>query len=177
MVLLHDNKMGDAMKESVNWSRMGSWWEELEPGSVIDHALSKTVFESDNNLFCLLTMNHHPVHLNVDYAQEAQHGKLLVVGTLVFSLVVGMTVPDISGRAVANLGYDEVRHLGPVFVGDTLYARSTILERRESQSRSDRGLVVVETLGRNQAGESVLRFKRTVLVRRRPETSPTGKTP
>ena len=142
------------------------YFEEFEVGQEIQHSLSKTIFESDNNLFSLLTMNHHPVHTNLDYAQKNQHGQLLVVGTLVFSIVVGMTVPDISGKAIANLGYEDVKHLGPVFVNDTLYARTRILSKRESQSKPDRGIVYVETIGYNQRGEDVISFRRNVLVTR-----------
>ena len=97
-------------------SKLGLYFDEFVVGETVEHALSKTIFESDNNFFSLLTMNHHPVHTNLDYARKNQHGQLLVVGTLVFSLVVGMTVPDISGKAIANLGYEAVKHLGPVFV-------------------------------------------------------------
>jgi acyl dehydratase len=92
------------MQQSI----LGLFYEEFIVDEEIKHNLSKTIFESDNNLFCLLTMNHHPVHTNTDYASKNEHGKILVVGTLVFSLVVGMTVPDISGKAVANLGYEAV---------------------------------------------------------------------
>ncbi len=142
------------------------YFEEFEVGQEIQHSLSKTIFESDNNLFSLLTMNHHPVHTNLDYAQKNQHGQLLVVGTLVFSIVVGMTVPDISGKAIANLGYEDVKHLGPVFVNDTLYAKTRILSKRESKSKPDRGIVYVETIGYNQRGEDVISFRRNVLVKR-----------
>lgn len=147
-------------------SKLGMYFEEFEVGQEIQHSLSKTIFESDNNLFSLLTMNHHPVHTNLDYAQKNQHGQLLVVGTLVFSIVVGMTVPDISGKAIANLGYEDVKHLGPVFVNDTIYAKTRILSKRESQSKPDRGIVYVETIGYNQRGEDVISFRRNVLVKR-----------
>jgi acyl dehydratase len=142
------------------------YFEEFEVGQEIQHSLSKTIFESDNNFFSLLTMNHHPVHTNLDYASKNQHGQLLVVGTLVFSIVVGMTVPDISGKAIANLGYEDVRHLGPVFVNDTLYAKTRILSKRESKSKPDRGIVYVETIGYNQRGEDVISFRRNVLVKK-----------
>ena len=148
-------------------SILGRYFEDFEPGAVIEHALSKTIFESDNNLFCLLTMNHHPLHTNIDYAAREQQGKPLVVGTLVFSLVVGMTVPDISGKAIANLGYENVEHLAPVFINDTLYARTRILECRESKSKKDRGVVQVETSAFNQHGTEVLRFRRNVLMKKR----------
>lgn len=148
-------------------SKLGSYFEDFREGEVIEHALSKTIFESDNNFFSLLTMNHHPVHTNIDYAAENQHGKVLVVGTLVFSLVVGMTVPDISGKAIANLEYEAVRHLGPVFVNDTLYARTHVLEKKASKSKPDRGMVYVETIARNQEGKDVLSFRRKVLIKKR----------
>lgn len=147
-------------------SKLGLYFEEFEIGGVIQHALSKTIFESDNNFFSLLTMNHHPVHTNKDYAEKNQHGQLLVVGTLVFSLVVGMTVPDISGKAIANLGYEDIKHLNPVFVNDTLYAKTLIIDKNESASKNDRGIVYVETIGYNQNNESVISFKRKVLIKK-----------
>ena len=147
-------------------SKLGMYFEEFEVGQEIRHSLSKTIFESDNNFFSLLTMNHHPVHTNIDYAQKNQHGQLLVVGTLVFSIVVGMTVPDISGKAIANLGYEDVKHLAPVFVNDTIYARTRIISKRESQSKPDRGIVYVETIGYNQRGEDVISFRHNVLVKK-----------
>lgn len=150
----------------MNQSVLGLYFEEFEVGSEIKHALSKTIFESDNNFFSLMTMNHHPVHTNVDYASHNQHGQVLVVGTLVFSLVVGMTVPDVSGKAIANLGYENIKHLAPTFVGDTIYARTKILDKRESKSKNDRGIVYVETIGYNQHGEDVISFRRNVLVKK-----------
>lgn len=146
---------------------LGLYYDDFIVGEEIRHALSKTIFESDNNLFSLLTMNHHPVHTNVDYASNNQHGQLLVVGTLVFSLVVGMTVPDISGKAIANLGYEDIKHLAPTFIGDTLYARTRIISKRESKSKPDRGIIYVETIGYNQRGEDVISFHRSVLVKKK----------
>ncbi|MDD2495366.1 MAG: MaoC family dehydratase [Tissierellia bacterium] len=151
------------MQQSI----LGLYYEDFKIGEVIQHSLSKTIFESDNNLFSLLTMNHHPVHTNLDYAQKNQHGKILVVGTLVFSIVVGMTVPDISGKAIANLGYEDVKHLSPVFINDTLYAKSRVISKRESRSKKDRGLVYVETIGYNQNKQEVISFKRNVLIKKR----------
>lgn len=145
---------------------MGHFYEEFEVGSTIVHAISKTIFESDNNLFSLLTMNHHPVHLDINYASEQQHGKVLVVGTLVFSLVVGLTVNDISGKAIANLGYESIKHLGPVFINDTLYAKTTVLDKRESKSKNDRGIIYVETVATNQNNAEVLIFRRKVLIKK-----------
>ncbi|MBO5720507.1 MAG: MaoC family dehydratase [Bacteroidales bacterium] len=151
----------------MNQSVLGLYFEEFEVGGEIKHSLSKTIFESDNNLFSLLTMNHHPVHTNIDYAANNQHGKILVVGTLVFSIAVGMTVPDISGKAIANLGYEDIKHLNPVFVNDTIYVRTKILDKRESKSKNDRGIVYVETIAYNQNGVEVLSFRRNVLVKKR----------
>lgn len=151
----------------MNQSVLGLYYEDFVVGETIKHSLSKTIFESDNNFFSLLTMNHHPVHTNLDYAQQNQHGKILVVGTLVFSLAVGMTVPDISGKAIANLDYENIKHLGPVFINDTLYVRTKILDKRESQSKPDRGIVYVETIASNQNGQDVLSFRRHVLIKKR----------
>lgn len=151
------------MKQSI----LGLYYDDFIVGEEIRHSLSKTIFESDNNFFSLLTMNHHPVHTNFDYAVKNQHGKILVVGTLVFSLAVGITVPDISGKAIANLEYENVRHLNPVFLNDTIYVRSKILDKRVSKSKSDRGIVYVESIAYNQNGVDVLSFRRKVLVKRR----------
>lgn len=147
--------------------KMGNYFEEFTVGQEIKHSLSKTIFETDNDLFCLLTMNHHPVHINTDYAAKQQHGQILVVGTLVFSLVVGLTVQDISGKAIANLDYEAVEHLAPVFIGDTIYARSKVLECKPSKSKIDRGIIYVETIGYNQNNVDVIRFKRHVLIKKR----------
>ena len=150
-------------------SNIGNYFEDFSVGQVFEHSLSKTIFESDNNLFSLLTMNYHPVHTNADYASKQQHGQILVVGTLVFSLVVGMTVPDISGKAIANLDYEKIEHLAPTFIGDTLYARTKVLDVRPSKSKNDRGIVYVETVGYNQKGKDVIRFRRHVLIKRKGE--------
>jgi len=149
-------------------SNLGNYFEDFTEGEIISHAASKTIFESDNNLFSLLTMNHHPVHLNLDYVKSHQHGKILVVGTLVFSLVVGMTVPDISGKAIANLEYESINHLNPVFINDTIYAKTEVLSKRSSASKPDRGIVHVETTAYNQDQVPVLSFRRKVLVPKKP---------
>ena len=149
-------------------SVLGLYFEEFVVGEEICHSLSKTIFESDNNFFSLLTMNHHPVHTNADYASHNQHGKILVVGTLVFSLAVGITVPDVSGKAIANLDYEGIKHLAPVFLGDTIYVRTKVLDKRESKSKPDRGIIYVESIAYNQRGEDVLSFRRHVLVKKQP---------
>lgn len=151
------------MEQSV----LGLYFEDFIVGEEIKHSLSKTIFECDNNFFSLMTMNHHPVHTNIDYASKNQHGKILVVGTLVFSLAVGITVPDISGKAIANLGYENIKHLNPVFINDTIYVRSRILDKRESKTKSDRGIIYVESIAYNQNGVDVLSFRRHVLIKKR----------
>jgi len=151
------------MQKSV----LGHFFEDFQKGDIIKHSLSKTIFESDNNLFSLLTMNHHPLHTNRQFAEASQHGKILVVGTLVFSIVVGMTVPDISGKAIANLEYEKIEHLAPVFINDTLYAQTEILDTKPSSSKPDRGIVYVETVAYNQDDKPVLRFRRRVLIVRK----------
>lgn len=151
------------MQQSV----LGFYYEDFVVGEEIHHSLSKTIFESDNNFFSLLTMNHHPVHTNMDYASRNQHGKILVVGTLVFSLAVGITVPDISGKAIANLEYEDVRHLNPVFLNDTIYVRSKVLDKRESKTKLDRGIIYVESIAYNQNGMDVLSFRRKVLIKKK----------
>lgn len=149
----------------------GRYFDEFEVGQVFEHWPGRTISEADDTWFSLLTMNQHPVHIDANYAAGTQHGQRLVVGTLVFSIVVGMSVADVSGRAIANLDYSEVKHVGPVFHGDTIYAESRIADLRESTSKPDRGLVFVESRGFNQRGETVLTLKRTVLVPKRPHES------
>lgn len=148
-------------------SNLGNYFEDFIVGEIIEHSLSKTIFESDNNLFSLLTMNHHPVHTNIDYCQKEQYQKILVVGTLVFSLVVGITVPDISGKAIANLMYENIEHLAPVFINDTIYAKTKIIDKKESKNKNDRGIIYVETIAYNQNKIEVLKFRRKVLIKKR----------
>jgi acyl dehydratase len=112
-------------------------------------------------------MNHHPLHIDKEYAAKTQHGQIVVVGTLVFSLVVGQSVRDVSGRAIANLDYSEIKHVAPVFIGDTVSSRSEVLSVAPSSSKPDRGVVEVMTTAENQRGETVLTFRRKVLVPKR----------
>lgn len=144
------------------------YFEDFHVGEVFKHWPGRTLTEFDDTWFSLMTMNQHPVHIDENYARQTQHGQRLVNGTLVFSLVVGMSVADISGRAIANLEYEEIKHTAPVFHGDTIYAESKVLEARESKSKPDRGVVYVESKGYNQKGEVVLTLRRRVLVPKRP---------
>lgn len=145
-------------------TRFGRYYEEFAVGDVYRHWPGRTLTESDDVLFCMLTMNHNPLHIDAHYAARTQHGRPLVVGLLVFSTAVGMSVADVSGKCIANLEYEAIRHEGPVFHGDTIYAETTVLDKRESESKPDRGVVRVETRVRNQRGETVLTFRRRVLV-------------
>lgn len=147
-------------------ANIGNYFEEFKIGEIIHHSLSKTIFESDNNFFSLMTMNYHPVHTNENYASKQQHGKILVVGTLIFSIVVGITVPDISGKAIANLDYENIKHIAPTFIGDTIYAKTEILDKIESKTKNDRGIIYVETIGYNQNNEPIISFRRHVLVKK-----------
>jgi acyl dehydratase len=149
-------------------NKMGNYFEDFVVGQQIFHAQSKTIFESDNNIFSLLTMNHHPVHTNLDYCENNLHGKILVPGTLVFCLSVHLSVMDISGKAIANLEYGTINHLLPTFINDTIYSRTEILNKRESNSKNDRGIVHVETTGFNQHKEDVISFQRKILIKKRP---------
>ncbi|ETK32652.1 MaoC family dehydratase [Microbispora sp. ATCC PTA-5024] len=142
----------------------GRTYEEFEVGAVYRHWPGKTVTEYDDHLFCLLTMNHHPLHLDAHYAATTDHGRNVVVGTYVYSLLLGMSVADVSGRAIANLEVESLRHLAPVFHGDTLYGETTVLDKRPSRSKDDRGIVHVETRGHTQDGTVVCVFRRRVMV-------------
>ena len=145
-------------------SKFGRRYEEFEVGKRYEHWPGKTITESDNNLFCLLTMNHHPIHLDWNYAKTQKHGQILVVGTLVLSLCVGLTVKDVSGLAIANLEYQDIKHLAPTFVGDTIYAETAVLSKRISRSDRKKGVVEVQTFGINCRDEAVIEFKRKILV-------------
>jgi len=148
-------------------NKMGNYFEDFVVGEVIKHCQSKTIFESDNNLFSLLTMNHHPVHTNIDYCKDNQHGQVLVPGTLVFCLAVHLTVMDISGKAIANLAYENIDHLNPTFINDTIYSKTEVISKTESKSKNDRGVVYVETVGYNQNDVDVIRFRRKILIKKR----------
>jgi acyl dehydratase len=154
-------------REATGAHPYGRYLEEFELGAIYRHWPAKTVTEADNHLFCLITMNHHPLHLNDVYAARSQHERNVVVGPLVYSLALGMSVSDVSGKAIANLATDELRHLSPVFHGDTLFCESEVLEVTPSRSKPDRGTVKVQTRVFNQDGVLVTEFKRLVLVPRR----------
>ena len=146
----------------------GRYLEDFKPGDVFKHWPGKTITEGDNHLFSLLTMNTSPLHIDENYMKDHQHGRILVNGALVLSLVVGMSVRDTSGKAIANLEYERITHDGPVFQGDTVYAESEVLDVRESRSRPDRGIVYIESRAVNQDDDRVLTLRRHFLVPKRP---------
>ena len=163
----HALETDQASREASGARQYGRYLEEFEVGATYKHWPAKTVTESDDHLFCLITMNHHPLHINDVYAAESQQGRNVVVGPLVYSLALGMSVSDISGKAIANLATDELSHPAPVFHGDTLFCESEVLDVKESRSKPDRGVVKVHTRVQNQDGTLVAEFKRAVLVPRR----------
>jgi acyl dehydratase len=159
----------------------GRCYEDFETGDVYRHWPGKTITEYDDHLFCMITMNHHPLHTDAWFAEQSSpFGKNVVVGNLVYSIVLGMSVPDVSGQAIANLEVETLQHKKPTFHGDTIYAETRVLDKRESSSKPDRGVVTVETFGFNQRGEEVCYFRRRVMVwkrasapeRKRPYESP-----
>ena len=156
-----------AAREATGAHPYGRYLEEFEVGAVYKHWPAKTVTEYDDHLFCLLTMNHHPLHLNDVYAKQSQQGRNVVVGPYVYSLALGLSVSDVSGKAIANLATDELSHPNPVFHGDTLYVESEVLEKKESRTKPDRGTGRVHTRVLNQDGVLVAEFKRLVLVPRK----------
>ncbi len=145
----------------------GRYYEEFEVGQEFRHWPGRTISEADCTWFALLTMNQHPLHSDAHYAATyTQHRQRVVLGPLVFSVGIGLTVADVSGKAIANLEIERIEHHAPTFNGDTLYSESTVLAARESR-QGDRGVVAVETRVSNQRGELVMTFRRTVLVPKR----------
>ncbi len=147
----------------------GQYFEDLEVGQRIRHRRGRTVTEADNVLFCALTMNTQPLHLDEHYAAQTPFGRRLVNGIFTLGLVVGLSVPELTeGTIVANLGYDKVENPNPVFHGDTIYAESEVLEKRPSRSRPNVGIVRIKQTGRNQDGIVVVELERTVMFLKRP---------
>jgi acyl dehydratase len=148
---------------SIHERPFGRHFEDFEVGDVYRHWPGKTITEYDDHLFCMITMNHHPLHTNDVYAAASPQGRNVVVGNLVYSVVLGMSVPDVSGAAVANLEVEVLRHSKPTFHGDTIYAETRVLDKQLT-SKGDRGIVKVESKGINQRGEEVCYFTRKVMV-------------
>jgi acyl dehydratase len=142
----------------------GRYFEDFQIGDVYEHRPGKTVTEYDNHLFTMLTLNTHPIHFDAEYAKGSEFGRNLVVSPYTLALLIGMSVTDCSQKAIANLGMDAVKFTAPVFAGDTLYAESEVLAKRESASRPGQGIVTIRTLGKNQDGTIVCTFDRNMLI-------------
>lgn len=145
----------------------GRYLEDFQVGDVYEHRPGRTITETDNTWFTLLTMNQHPLHFDREYGAKSEFGAVLVNSCLTLSLITGMSVSDVSQKTVANLGWTDVKLTGPVFVGDTLYAESEVLEIRESRSRPTQGIVTIRTRGLKQDGSEVISFQRAMLIPRR----------
>lgn len=145
----------------------GRYYEDFTVGDTYEHRPGRTITETDNTWFTLLTMNTHPLHFDAEYAKASEFGRCIVCSPLTVALLVGMSVTDVSQKAIANLGWKEIRMTAPLFAGDTLYGESAVLDKRESKSRPDAGVVTVSTTGRNQDGKVVCTFERTILVAKR----------
>ena len=142
----------------------GRYFEDFTIGDVYEHRPGRTIGEADNTWFTLLTMNQHPLHFDAAYAARSEFGRPVVNSCLTLSIVAGMSVADVSQKAIANLGWDAIKLTAPVFVGDTIYAESEVLAKRESQSRPTQGVVTVRTTGRKADGTVFISYERTVLV-------------
>ena len=145
----------------------GRYFEDFEVGHIYEHRPGRTITDTDNVWFTLLTMNTHPAHFDYEFAKRTEFGKPLVCSPFTVALMVGMSVSDISQKAVANLGWDDIKLTHPLFPGDTLYAESEVLDKRESKSRPEQGIVSVRTIGKNQHGDVVCTFVRHVLIWKR----------
>jgi acyl dehydratase len=157
---------------SARDTRFGGYLDDYEPGDIYRHWPGKTVTEAENHMFCLLTLAASPLHIDRNYGEtESEFGRNVVVGTFIYSLLLGMSVPDISGRAIANLGVSDLRHLAPLFHGDTLYGSTEILSVRPSASRPAQGILTVRTDGVNQDDRKICSFTRAVLLSRRPASA------
>jgi len=145
----------------------GRYFEDFEPGHFYEHRPGRTITESDNTWFTLLTMNQHPVHFDAEYAKNSEFGKPLVNSCLTLAIITGMTVSDTSQKAIANLGWSDIKMPAPVFVGDTLYAESEVLDKRLSKSRPTQGIVNIRTVGKKQDGTVVMSYDRAMLIPKR----------
>ena len=145
----------------------GRYFEDFEVGHIYEHRPGRTITHTDNVHFTLLTMNTHPLHFDYEFSKNTEFGKPLVCSPLTVALMVGMSVSDTSQKAVANLGWDKIKMTHPLFCEDTLYAESEVLEKRESSSRPEQGIVTIKTIGKNQNDDVVCTFERTMLIWKR----------
>jgi itaconyl-CoA hydratase len=153
------------MNTQLGWS--GRFFEDFQVGDVYQHPLGRTITEADNIWFTLLTMNPNQLHFNREYGSRSDYGQCLVNSTLTLAIVTGLSVTDVSQNAVANLGWDEVRLTHPLYAGDTIYAESEVLSKRESKSRPHAGIIEIQTRGINQDGRVVISYKRSIMIYKR----------
>jgi acyl dehydratase len=161
--------VAEAKKVGENRTResYGRYFEQFEVGDIYEHRPGRTISEADNTWFTLLTMNQHPLHFDFEYAKKSEFGKPLVNSCLTLSIVAGMSVSDISQKTIANLGWDKIRLTSPVFIGDTIYAESEVLAKRESKSRPTQGIVTVKTTGKKADGTEFMSYERSMLIPKR----------
>ena len=145
----------------------GRYYEDFQVGDIYEHRPGRTITQTDNTWFTLLTMNTHPMHFDEEYAKHSEFGRCIICSPLTVALMVGMSVTDVSQKAIANLGWSDIKLTYPLFANDTLYARSEVLDTRESSSRPNAGIVSVKTIGTQQEGKTVCTFMRTILVAKR----------
>lgn len=150
--------------ENIFRASYGRYYEDFEVGHIYQHRPGRSITETDNIWFSLLTMNTHPLHFDNEYGKATEFGRTLVASGFTVSVLGGMSVSDVSQKAIANLGWTDIRMLAPLFVGDTLYAESEVMFKRESKSRPNAGIVEVKTSGKNQHGVIVCEYRRTILV-------------
>lgn len=146
---------------------LGRYFEDFEIGDIYEHRPGRSITEADNIWFTLLTMNTHPLHFDTEYAKHSEFGKPLVNSAFTLAVVTGMSVSDTSQKAIANLGWSDIKLTAPVFIGDTIYAESEVLDKRESQSRPTQGIVNIKTSGLKQDGTIFMAFSRAMLLPKR----------
>jgi acyl dehydratase len=146
---------------------IGRYYEDFQIGDVYEHRPGRTISETDNSWFTLLTMNTHPLHFDKAYAEKSEFGQMLVNSALTLSIMAGMSVSDTSQKAIANLGWTDIKLTAPVFVGDTIYAESEVLEKRESKSRPTQGIVKIKTIGKKADGTVFMTYERSMLIPKR----------
>jgi len=161
------SQQGKPVGENRLREDIGRYFEDFDIGVTYEHRPGRTITETDNSWFTLLTMNTHPVHFDKTYAEKSEFGQLLVNSCLTLSIVAGMSVSDTSQKAIANLGWTDIKMPAPVFVGDTLYAESEVLAKRESKSRPTQGIVSIRTRGLKSDGTVVMEYDRSFLVAKR----------
>jgi acyl dehydratase len=153
--------------ERIFRETFGRYFEDFQVGDIYQHRPGRTITQYDNTQFTLMTMNTHPMHFDEEYAKHSEFGRCIICSPLTVALMVGMSVTDVSQKAIANLGWNEIKLTHPLFAGDTLYAESEVLDKRESKSRPNAGLVSVKTIGLNQDNVAVCEFSRTMLIMKR----------